>query len=68
MAHHGISSRVYDALLSSPTVSQKSKRRFVIDFLGHYDQLVDDRFGSRVADRCWNFADTYLKVGNYSLR
>lgn len=62
LAHHSISSRVYDALLSSPTVSQKSKRIFVTSFLGHYNQLVDDRFGSRVADRCWDFADTYLKV------
>ena len=34
-----------------------------MDFIGHYDVLVDDKLGSRVVDRCWAFCDTYLKVG-----
>ena len=41
----------------------KFKRQFVLDFIGHYDVLVDDKLGSRVVDRCWAFCDTYLKVG-----
>lgn len=49
-------------LLDSPTIPTKIKRAFVLGFVGHYHQLVDDRFGSRVVDRCWDFADTYLKV------
>ncbi|KAF5364123.1 hypothetical protein D9756_000966 [Leucocoprinus leucothites] len=61
LAQHSISSRVYDALLNSPSVPSKSKRAFVMSFIGHYHQLADDRFGSRVADRCWDFADTFLK-------
>lgn len=61
-AHNPISSRVYDALLESPTVPSKTKRQFVMDFIGQYHILVDDRIGSRVGDRCWSFADTYLKV------
>lgn len=32
-----------------------------MSFIGYYHQLVNDRFGSRVVDRCWDFADTYLK-------
>lgn len=33
-----------------------------MSFIGYYHQLVNDRFGSRVVDRCWDFSDTYLKV------
>ena len=32
-----------------------------MSFIGHYHQLVDDRIGSRIGDRCWNSADPYLK-------
>jgi nucleolar protein 9 len=54
-------SRVFDALLDSPTVPAKMKRQFVMDFIGNYHILVDDKLGSRVGDRCWAFCDTYLK-------
>lgn len=62
IAHNSSGSRVFDALLDSPTVSPKMKRQFVMDFIGHYHTLVDDKLGSRVGDRCWAFSDTYLKV------
>ncbi|PIL36686.1 hypothetical protein GSI_00375 [Ganoderma sinense ZZ0214-1] len=61
MAHHATSSRVLDAVLESSTVSKPAKRKFVMSFLGQYHVLVDDRIGSRVGDRCWAFADPYLK-------
>ncbi|KAI8985005.1 ARM repeat-containing protein [Trametes punicea] len=61
MAHHATGSRVLDAVLESPTVPHKDKRRLVVTFLGHYHTLVDDRIGSRVGERCWAFADPYLK-------
>ncbi|KAI0637703.1 ARM repeat-containing protein [Trametes polyzona] len=61
MAHHVTSSRVLDAVLESPTVSHKDKRKFVMTFIGRYHDLVDDRIGSRVGERCWAFADPYLK-------
>ncbi|KAF9563347.1 ARM repeat-containing protein [Agrocybe pediades] len=61
VAHNPAGSRVFDALLDSPTVPSKVKRQFVMDFIGHYHQLVDDKLGSRVGDRCWAFCDTYLK-------
>lgn len=32
-----------------------------MSFIGHYHALVDDRIGSRVGDRCWAFADPYLR-------
>ncbi|KAF8816519.1 ARM repeat-containing protein [Phlegmacium glaucopus] len=54
-------SRVFDVLLDSSTVLAKFKRQFVLDFIGHYDVLLDDKLGSRVVDRCWAFCDTYLK-------
>ncbi|KAI0751271.1 ARM repeat-containing protein [Daedaleopsis nitida] len=61
MAHHPTSSRVLDAVLDSPTVPFKAKRKFVMAFISHYHILVDDRIGSRVGDRCWASADPYLK-------
>jgi len=37
-----------------------------MSLIGHFHTLVDDRIGSRVGDRCWAFADPYLKVrGNF---
>jgi len=61
IAHNPSGSRVFDVLLESTTVLPKFKRQFVMDFIGHYDVLVDDKLGSRVVDRCWAFCDTYLK-------
>ncbi|PBK73207.1 ARM repeat-containing protein [Armillaria solidipes] len=61
LAQHPVSSRVLDVLLDSPTVPQKAKRRFVLAFLGHFHELVDNRIGSRVGERCWSWADTYMK-------
>jgi nucleolar protein 9 len=66
MAHHTTCSRVLDVMLESATVPFKVKRHFVVSFIGHYQLLVDDRIGSRVGDRCWAFADPYLKVTFYS--
>lgn len=62
VAYHVTASRVLDALFDSPTVPIKTKRNFVLSFIGHYHVLVDDRIGSRVGDRCWAFADPYLRV------
>jgi nucleolar protein 9 len=62
LAHHPTSSRVLDAVLDSPTVPLKHKRAFMQSLLGYYHRLVDDRIGSRVGDRCWATADTFLKV------
>ncbi|OBZ71991.1 Nucleolar protein 9 [Grifola frondosa] len=61
MATMSRSSRVLDAILDSPTVPIKAKRNFVLTFMGHFHVLVDDRIGSRVGDRCWAYADPYLK-------
>lgn len=62
LAHHKISSHVLDVVFESPTVTRKSKRTLIMAFIGHYHLLVDDKFGSRVGDRCWDNADPYLKV------
>lgn len=61
LCHNSISSRVVDAFLDSPSVPPKFKRKLILSFIGHYHQLVDDRIGSRVGDRCWSSADPYLK-------
>ncbi|KAI0092558.1 armadillo-type protein [Irpex rosettiformis] len=61
IAHDVTSSRVLDVILTSLSVPFKEKRRFVMQFIGHYHILVDDRIGSRVGDNCWAFADPYLR-------
>ncbi|KZP05871.1 ARM repeat-containing protein [Athelia psychrophila] len=61
LAHHPTGSRVFDVLFESSTVPYKVKRTFVMSFIDHYHTLVDDRIGSRVGDRCWAFADPYLR-------
>ena len=62
LAQNSYSSRIYDVLIESNSVSPKAKRTTVMEFTGHYHLLVDDRIGSRVADRFWEYADTYFKV------
>lgn len=62
MAHHVTSSRVLDAVVDSPQVPPKAKRKLILTFMGHFHELVDDRIGSRVGDRFWAYADPYFKV------
>ena len=62
MAHHPTSSRVLDAIFESPTVPQRTRNKFILKFVGHFHELVDDKFGSRVGDRMWAGSDPYLKV------
>lgn len=62
IACNATGSHVLDAVLGSPTVSLRSRKRLVTSFIGRFHLLVDDRIGSRVADRCWEAADPYLKV------
>ncbi|TRM68525.1 armadillo-type protein [Schizophyllum amplum] len=61
IAHHPTSSRVIDAIFESPSVSPKVKREYTLTWLDHLPALVDDRIGSRVAERLFISADTYLK-------
>lgn len=61
LSQNPISSRVIDVIFDSETVPFKVKRALVVSFIGHYHTLVDDRIGSRVGDRCWAFADPYLR-------
>ena len=64
-AQHKTSSHVLDMVFESSTVTRKSKRALIMAFIGHYHLLVDDKFGSRVGDRCWDNADPYLKVRRF---
>jgi nucleolar protein 9 len=61
MTRDATASRIFDALLSSPTTPALSRRHFLQSLLSHYHTLADDRIGSRVAERCWAVADVYLK-------
>ncbi|GAA5865536.1 hypothetical protein JCM3774_002043 [Rhodotorula dairenensis] len=61
MTRSATSSRVFDVLLTSPTVPPRGLRTFIMSLLGHYAVLADDRIGSRVAERCFASADVYLK-------
>ena len=67
IAHNVYGSHVFDVLLSLPSINAKAKRTIIMDFIGSYHVLVDDRIGSHVVDRCWEYADTYLKVRYQSM-
>ncbi|GAA5934009.1 RNA-binding RNA processing protein NOP9 [Sporobolomyces koalae] len=55
------SSRVLDALLTSPTTPPRALRTFLLSLIGHYPAVASDRIGSRVAEKCFAVADVYLK-------
>ncbi|GAA6032999.1 hypothetical protein JCM8097_000091 [Rhodosporidiobolus ruineniae] len=55
------SSRVFDALLTSPTTPPRALRSFILSLIGHFPELADDRIGSRVAERAFATADPFLK-------
>ena len=59
-----IASRVVDVFLdeSNKAIPYKDRRTFLRALIGHYHLLADDRIGSRVADRCWQVADPFLKA------
>ncbi|KIJ32368.1 hypothetical protein M422DRAFT_265865 [Sphaerobolus stellatus SS14] len=56
-----IGSRVLDAALESSSIHIRLRKRLVTAFIGLFHQMADDRIGSRVAERCWDAADPYLK-------
>ncbi|KAG8986540.1 Nucleolar protein 9 [Tulasnella sp. 427] len=56
-----IASRVVDAVVDSPTVSAKAKRRLISSFIGHYHVLADDKIGSRVAENLYKAGDPFLR-------
>ncbi|GAA6021920.1 hypothetical protein JCM10207_002600 [Rhodosporidiobolus poonsookiae] len=55
------SSRIFDALLTSPTTPPRALRAFILSLIGHFPQLADDRIGSRIAERAFATADPFLK-------
>ncbi|KAF8529284.1 ARM repeat-containing protein [Hysterangium stoloniferum] len=61
LACNPTSSRIFDSIFESPTVPIRSRKKIITSFLGQFHLLVDDRIGSRVADRFWDAADPYLK-------
>lgn len=57
-----IASHMLDAILTSPAVSPKYRRKLLMAFMGHYKELAEDRLGSRVADTIWAKADGFMKA------
>lgn len=77
-------SRVLDVILEPPspsspdtlspqipsTIPFKARKRLIMKFIESdgFITLVDDKLGSRVADRCWAAADPYLRVSLFRSR
>lgn len=62
MTHHPISSRLFDAVIESPTVAFKNSRKIIMAFNGKWFEMVDDKVGSRVGEKLWDGCDGFLKV------
>ncbi|KAG9050871.1 Nucleolar protein 9 [Tulasnella sp. UAMH 9824] len=56
-----IASRVLDAMIDSPTVSAKAKRKLISSFIGQYHILADYKLGSRVAENLYKAGDPFLR-------
>ncbi|KAJ3019049.1 Nucleolar protein 9 [Thoreauomyces humboldtii] len=56
-----VSSRVIEAFLLAPAVSEKAKRKVIRGWLGKFGTLAADKFGSHLVDKSWAVADIGLK-------
>ncbi|XP_014441760.1 nucleolar protein 9 [Tupaia chinensis] len=56
LAQSPAGSHVLDAILTSPSVTRKQRRRVLQSLKGHYVALACSRHGSRVLDAIWNGA------------
>ncbi|XP_030043041.1 nucleolar protein 9 isoform X2 [Microcaecilia unicolor] len=54
-------SHVFDALLTSSSISEKQWKKVLRKLKGHYVQLACSKSGSRVLDRVWNVATLAMK-------
>lgn len=68
MGKHPIASRVLDALLESPSVPIRAKRKLIMAFIGHFHILADDKLGSRVSENLWRASDVFLRVSVLRVR
>ncbi|KAJ1912757.1 Nucleolar protein 9 [Mycoemilia scoparia] len=61
-ATNPVGSRIVEAILKSPTVPLKLKRKIVLNFMTHYAEIGCNKYGSHIVDACWNEAgDIVLK-------
>ncbi|KAI9485853.1 MAG: armadillo-type protein [Benjaminiella poitrasii] len=50
-------SRAFEAIVASPYVNEKIKKKIMRDLGGKYTMLAKDKFGSHILDKCWLVAD-----------
>ncbi|ORX36012.1 armadillo-type protein, partial [Kockovaella imperatae] len=60
-ASHPISSRLLDAILDSPAVPPRDRRRVIMAYLNDFATVAMDKSGSYVAESMWAKADGYMK-------
>ncbi|KAI8997280.1 armadillo-type protein [Pilobolus umbonatus] len=54
-------SRAFEAIIASPTVNAKMKKKIIRDLTGKFASLAKDRFGSHILEKCWLVADIDAK-------
>ncbi|CAO3588938.1 unnamed protein product [Absidia cylindrospora] len=54
-------SRVVEAIVSSPQVNAKIKKKILRNLQGDYVSLAKDKFGSHIVEKCWSVADIETK-------
>jgi nucleolar protein 9 len=62
LAKNPVYSRVIDAALESETVPEFMKRKLILSLRPCFFELAQDKFGSRVAERCWFHSDLFCRV------
>ncbi|KAI0260538.1 armadillo-type protein [Gloeopeniophorella convolvens] len=61
LTHHPAASRVIDALLEGAQTPPRARRALLRALEARFADVVDDRVGARVGERCWAIADAYFK-------
>ncbi|XP_044128677.1 nucleolar protein 9 [Bufo gargarizans] len=54
-------SHIFDALLSSTTITEKQRKKVLRKLRGHCMELACNKYGSRVLDRVWNASSMGVK-------
>ncbi|OBZ85794.1 Nucleolar protein 9 [Choanephora cucurbitarum] len=54
-------SRAFEAVVASPHVNAKMKKKIMRDLSGKYAALAKDKFGSHILEKCWLSADIESK-------
>ncbi|KAI9347399.1 armadillo-type protein [Zopfochytrium polystomum] len=58
---HAVGSRVFEHVLSNPYLPSKASKKILHGLSGKFAEMAQDKYGSRLVERCWSIADISMK-------